>query len=229
MLLNTWGEVFTTSLQGLWLGTLAILPKLLLAIIFFMVGWIVGKLVCKAIAHLFSALKIDRLFSDAGIGRIMDRAGYHFTVGELLGGIVKWFIILVFLVSSLELIGLVEVNQFLVQIVSYLPHVIIAALILIAANLIADLLKKIISGSSRVAHLRSAQMMGAVASYAVWVFAFIFALSELGIAPQFMQILFIGIVAMFAISGGLAFGLGGKEAASRVIENVREDMKSHVK
>jgi len=68
-------------------------------------------------------------------------------------------------------------------------------------------------------------MVGTISYYAIWIFALIIALSTLGIAPQFMQILFTGIVAMLAIAGGLSFGLGGRDAAQKAIENVSQDMK----
>ncbi len=227
MLLNTWGEVFTTSLQGLWLGLMAFLPQLIMAIVVFIIGWVVAGLVGRAIAHVFSALKIDRLFQSAGVHDVFNRAGFRFTVGELIGTIVRWFIIIVFLMAALEIVGLVQVNEFLRQVVAYLPNVIIAALILMVAGVVADALKKIITGSARAANVRTATMMGSIASYAVWIFAFIIALSQLGIAPQLMQILFTGIVAMLGLAGGLAFGLGGRDAASRTIDNVSRDMKSN--
>lgn len=75
--------------------------------------------------------------------------------------------------------------------------------------------------------VRSAKMAGSVAKWAIWIFAIIIALSELGIAPAFMQILFTGIVAMLAIAGGLAFGLGGKEAASRAIDRAKNALSHH--
>ena len=130
--------------------------------------------------------------------------------------------------TALEIVGLVQVNEFLRQVVNYIPNVIIAALVLMTASVIADLARKVISGSARMAHVRSASVMGTIAAWAIWIFAFIIALSELGIAPQFMQILFTGIIAMLALAGGLAFGLGGKEAAARAVENVREDMKGRM-
>lgn len=224
---NTWGEVFTASLQGLWLGLIAFLPKLLAAILLFMIGWIVGGLVGRAVAHLFSAMKIDRLFQSAGVHDLFQRAGFKFTVGGLFAIIVRWFIILAFLVAALNIVELFQVNDFLEMVVAYIPNVVIAALILLVASVIADALKKVVTGSARATSMRRAHLAGSVASYAVWVFAFIFALSELGIAPQLMQTLFAGIIAMVALAGGLAFGLGGRDAASRVIEEVRQEFRGH--
>ncbi len=67
-------------------------------------------------------------------------------------------------------------------------------------------------------------MLASIARYAVWVFAFIIALGQLGVAPAYMQIVFTGIIGMLAIGGALAFGLGAKDAAGRFVDRLGEDM-----
>lgn len=227
MFIQTWGQVFSSSLQDLWLGFIGFVPNLIVAIVVFIVGWVLGSVIGRAIAQVISALKIDKLFQSAGAEEVLNRAGIKLNVGGFIGEIVKWFIIIVFLMTSLEVMGLQQVNAFLREVVlSYLPQVFIAAIILIAAMFISDVVRKVVSGLSRAANLKGANMAGSVSYYAIWIFALIIVLSELGIAPQFMQILFTGIVAAIAIAAGLAFGLGGKEAASRSIENVRESFSN---
>ncbi len=222
-----WGEVFTGSLLSLWAGFIAFVPALLFAVILFIVGWLVGSVIGKAVAQVVDALKINKLFQSAGADDMMNRAGLRLNVGGFLGGLVKWFIIIVFLMASLEIMGLTQVNDFLREVVLYyLPKVIIATLVLIIATVLADTMKRIITASSKAAGVRSANMIGSITRYAIWTFAFIIALSELGIATEFMQILFTGFVAMLAIAGGLAFGLGGKEAAGRAVDRFSSDMSS---
>lgn len=224
MLLET-GGVLSASLQSLWFGVITFLPNLIIAILIFIIGWIVGRLVGNAIAQLITALKIDNVLASSGLKDISDRSGLKITASGVIGGLVRWFIAIAFLMASLEVVGLTQVNDFLREVVlGYLPNVIIAALILLAATVISDFIERIVSGGAKAAHVRSAHMLGTIARYAIWIFAFIIALSELGVAAQFMQILFTGIIAMLAIAGGLAFGLGGRDAASRAIESVRGDM-----
>jgi small-conductance mechanosensitive channel len=226
MLINTWGEVFTSSLQSLWWGFANFAPKFIFAIIVFIIGWVLGGLVEKAIESVVGALKIDKLFRSAGAEEVLSRAGMKLNVGGFLGGLVKWFIIVVFLMTSLEIVQLTNVTDFLrTVVVGYLPNVIVAALVLIIATIVADVVKKLIVASARAAQVSSAGLFGSIAKYAIWVFALIIALSQLGIAPQLMQILFTGIVAMLAIAGGLAFGLGGRDAAMRTIETLHGEVK----
>ena len=225
MLLESWGQVFSQSLLGLWYGFISFIPSLLGAIIIFIVGVLVGKVIGKAISQLVALLKVDKLFESAGANDFMNRAGLKLSVSGFIGGVVKWFIIVVFLMASLQIIGLTQVNDFLREaVLYYLPKVVIASLVLIIATVLADAMRKLVKASAQAANIRSANMLGSITRYAIWVFAFIIALSELGIATAFMQILFTGLIAALAIALGLAFGLGGKEAASRAIEKVSSDM-----
>lgn len=226
MLLQTWGEVFSQSLIGLWYGFIGFLPGLLGAIIIFIIGWLVASVLGKAVDQLVSALKVNKLFEKAGAGEFLGRAGMKLNVSGFVGGVVKWFIVIVFLMASLQIIGLTQVNDFLREaVLYYLPKVIIASLVLIIATVLADAVKKFVRSTSQAANIRSANMLGSISSYAIWIFALIIALAELGIATAFMQILFTGFIAALAIALGLAFGLGGKDAASRAIEKVSNEMK----
>lgn len=223
--LQTWGEVFTGSLQSLWVGFMSFVPSLLGAVILFVIGWIVGSIICKAVVQLFATLKIDKLFESAGANEAFQKAGLRLDVGGFIGGLFKWFIIVAFMMASLEIMGLTQVNDFLREtVVYYLPKVAIAALVLIIATVIAQTMKKIVSASARAANVTSANMLGSIANYAIWIFAFIVAFSELGIASAFMQILFTGLIAALALAFGLAFGIGGRDAAARAIENVSKDI-----
>jgi len=227
MIFQTWASVFNDSLLNLWYGFMNFVPSLLGALIIFIIGWIIGSIVGKAIAQLLSAVKLDKLFESAGAEDLMSRAGLKLNASGFIGSIVKWFIVVVFLMASLQIIGLTQVNSFLSEaVLFYLPKVIIAAFVLIIATVIADATRKLIQASAKAANISSANMLGSVARYAILIFAITIALSELGIATYFMQVLFMGLIVMLAIAGGLAFGLGGKEAAARAIEHVSKDMSS---
>jgi len=223
--LENLGFVFQTSLLELWAGFISFVPGLILAIILFIVGWVVGSILGKAIAQLISALKIDSLFESAGAEEVMTRMGMKLNIGKFFGLIVKWFIIIVFLMASLQIVGLTEVNDFLkAAVVAYLAKVIIAAIVLIIATIIADAMQKLIVSSAKAAHITSAVMLGSITRYAIWGFAIIIALAELGIADEFMGILFTGIIAAIALALGLSFGLGGRDAAARAIDNISNEM-----
>jgi len=222
MMTQTWSEVLLMSLQNLWIGVVAFLPRLVLAIVIFLIGWLIASLIEKAIRQLLDAARVDAVLRKTGVDETLAKAGMRLNSGAFIGGLVKWFFVIVFLVASLDVIGLSQVNLFLREVVlNYLPNVIVAALILLVGSVLAEAIGRLVSGSARMADVRASGFLGTVARWAIWIFTILIALSQLGIATQLIQIIFIGVVAMFALAGGLAFGLGGKDAAARVIERMK--------
>jgi hypothetical protein len=220
----TWGDVFNTSLQGLWFGFMQFVPRLVIAIVFFIIGWVLGSLIAKAIEQVFSSLKIDSLFKSIGAENFFRKAGMNLNSGYFVGQVIRWFIIIVFLLPSLNLVGLTDVSSFLGEsVLGFLPQVIIAAFVLIIAALVSEGFSRAVLATAKAMNLKAANMLSTVAKYAVWIFAIIIALGKLGLS-DYMSILFTGIVAMLALGGALAFGLGGKEYAARLISKLSEEV-----
>ncbi len=90
--MTTWGEVFSASLQNLWMGFVDFVPNLLIAIIIFLVGWIVASLLDKGLQTIIGSLKIDKLFESAGADKVVERAGMKLSVGKFIGGLAKWLL-----------------------------------------------------------------------------------------------------------------------------------------
>lgn len=228
MVLQAWGNTITGAFSGIWGGTIGLLPNLVAAIVIFIVGWIVGSLIGRLVSHIIKTIKLDSALEQAGFGGVMKRAGFNLNSGAFIGGLVEWFIIVAFLVASFEVLGLTQVNVFLQSVVLlYLPQVIVAVLILLVAVVIADVLSKIVAGSARAAGVNSANFLGAVTKWAIWIFALLTALVQLGIAVSFIQTLFTGVVVALSLAFGLAFGLGGQEAAAHWISKTREEITTH--
>jgi len=225
MLLNTWGNVLNASFQNLWTGVVSFVPNLVVAVIILILGWLIGSLLGRAIWQVFKSLKIDDALRRAGFESLARRGGFNLDSGALIGGLVKWFVIVVFLIAAFDVLGLSQVNFFLQDVVlGYLPRVIVAALVLLVAGVVGDVLGKIVVTAAKTADVSSAHFAGAIARWAVWVFGILVALSQLGIAAAFSQTLFTGVVIAVSLALGLSFGLGGQDAASRFIERLRGEM-----
>lgn len=225
MFFTTWADVLTQSFQNLFYGLVAFIPSLLAAIIIFVVGWLIGAGLARVVSQVINSLRVDQALKAAGVDRVVERAGFTLNSGAFLGVLVKWFFIIVFLVAALDVLGLTEVTIFLRAVVlGYLPQVIVAVLILLVAAVVAEASQKIVTGSAAAANLRSANFLGSIARWAIWVFALLAALDQLGVTP-FVQTLFTGVVVALALAFGLAFGLGGQQAAAHSIEKMREQIK----
>lgn len=224
MIITTWGDALTASFRDLWMGVVAYVPNLIVAIIIFVLGWIVGMIVGRGVEQLFKSVRVDEALKKTGADEVMHRGGMSLNSGAFVGGLVKWFIILVFLIASFDVLGLAQVNEFLQGVVlSYLPKVIVSVLVLLVAGVLGDTMQRIVTASARAANVRSAGMLGVVTRWVIWIFALLVALSNLGIAAPFFQTLFTGFVIALALGVGLSFGLGGQEAAADIIRKVRSE------
>lgn len=224
-MIQNWSSVLQGSFQEVWLGFAKFVPNLIVAIIIFLVGWFVGNLLGRVVSHIIRSIKVDHALRTAQVDQFLKRAGFNLDSGAFIGGLVEWFIIVVFLIASFEVLGLSQVNQFLQQVVlSYLPQVIVAALIILVAAVIAEAMQKVVTGAASASGIKSANFAGIITRWAIWIFGILTALFQLGVASAFIQTLFTGIVVALAIALGLSFGLGGQEAAARVIERVRQEI-----
>ncbi len=228
MIVDTWRQVLGASFQNLWSGVVMFIPNLIVALVILCIGWAIGAAVGRAISHFMKMIKFDEALRRAGFEDFVRRSGLNLNSGRFLGGLVKYFIIVVFLIASFDVLGLNQVTAFLQQIViGYLPQLIIAVLILLVGGVVGDVLSRIVVASARTAGLSMANMLGAVSKWSVWVFAILVALSQMGIAGAFIQTLFTGFVVAVSLALGLSFGLGGQAAAARAIEKVSNNVASH--
>jgi len=225
MAIQTWSEVLTLSFQSLWLGVIGFVPNLVIALIIFVIGWVIASVLGRVVSQIVKALKVDGALASAGFEDIMAKAGFGLNTGYFIGELVKWFIIVVFLVAAFDVLGLSQVTIFLKDVVLlYLPNVFVAALILLAAALIAQFTQRVVAGSAKAAGISSAHFLGGVSRWAIWIFAILAAISQLGIAGVFAQTLFTGVVVALSLAIGLSFGLGGKDAAAKYIDRLKGDI-----
>ena len=225
MVFTTWADVLNQSFQNLFYGLVAFVPNVIVALVIFIVGWIIGAGLGRIVGQVVNSLRVDQALKQAGVDRVLSRAGFELSSGRLLGLLVEWFFIIVFLVAALDVLGLATVNAFLSEVVlGYLPQVIVAVLILLVAAVLAEAADRVVAGSAKAAQLHAAGFLGKVARYSIWTFAILAALYQLQVATAFVQTLFTGIVIAFALAIGLAFGLGGQAAAAKYLDHLQREI-----
>ncbi|MEK7114035.1 MAG: hypothetical protein AAB850_00595 [Patescibacteria group bacterium] len=227
MVFTTWADVLSQSFQNLFYGLVAFIPNLVVAIVIFIVGWLVGVGLDRVVAQIVNSLRVDQALKATGIEHVLSRAGFELSSGRFLGFLVKWFFIIVFLVAALDVLHLATVNLFISDVVlGYLPQVIVAVLILLVAAVVAEAAERVVVGSAKAASLRAAGFIGKVTRYAIWIFALLAALAQLNVATAFVQTLFTGVVIAVSLAVGLAFGLGGQASAARYLDRLQSEMKN---
>lgn len=200
----------------------AFLPNFLIGVLILLIGWLFGVILGRATIQIFNVLGLEKFFAKAGLERLSRKSGHRLSVGIIAGAIVRWTVIIAFALAAANVFGLYYVSSFLVGILNYLPSVFIAGFILIVGNILANFVEKLIDGSVRAAGLK-VSIAGTIAKYAIMVTAVLAALNQLDIVTTFTNTIFIGFIGAVSLAIGLAFGLGGKEAAARAIERIEKD------
>jgi len=214
-------DVVRSSLLSLWGNVAGFLPRLVAAVVVFIVGWLIAMLLGKVAWHVVRAVRLDRGLEAVGFRKFWERSGYKVNTPMFFYEAVKWFFIVVFLMAATDILGLVQVTEFLRTVVFYIPNVIIAALVLLIGVLLARFLESLVRGSVKAAQLTSANVLGSLTKWSVVVFSLLVALAQLRVADEIIRIVVIGFVAAFALATGLAFGLGGRAHAEEWISKMR--------
>ncbi len=222
--IQNWGEAIAISLLELWERFIGFLPSLIGAILVLLIGWIIAIVLGKLAEKILLTLRVDQALEKMGMTQRFFDFGMKLNVAAFLGGVVKWFLILVFLMAAADILELPQVTNFLNSILLYIPNVVVAVVILTIVFLLGNLAYNVVKGSTRAAGVVSATLLATISKWAIILFGVLAALIQLGIATSLVNTLFIGLIAMLALAGGLAFGLGGKEEAQMVIRKLREEI-----
>lgn len=222
--IQDWGIITVSSLQNLWSAFIGFLPSLIGALVILIIGWIIAVALGRLASQILRSFRIDQVVEKVGAKKSIRKAGYEFDVSNLFGELVKWFLIIVFVMAAVDVLGLVQVTDFLTEVLLYIPNIIVAVVILLVAVLISSFLSKLIRGSVKVAGFASSDFLAAVTRWAIMLFAALAALDQLGVARSIIGTLVTGFVAMIAIAGGLAFGLGGRDIAAGILKKVKSEI-----
>lgn len=223
--LGDWVNVTGDSLRGLWGDVVSFLPALIGAIVIFIIGLIIASLLEKVAERVVFYLKIDNVMRKAEVEGYLERANIRLNVGKFIGKLVYWFIIVAFLLAASDILNFGAFSEFLKQVLNFIPNVVIAVLIMLAAMVVANFLRQLVTASVASAKLNHAKGLGALTWWVVVIFGLLTALPQIGINSAIIQTLVMGLIAMLALAGGLAFGLGGRDHANRFLTHWSEEMK----
>lgn len=214
-------EITNDVIQSFWKRFINYLPDFFGGFLILIIGLILSGVLKKLLLTLLTFFRLEGILQKT---KLLERAEVRLWE-EILGEVLRWTVILLFLVPTLEVWGLSRATGVINQFLFYLPNVIVAVVIgfigLVSANLVSDLVKH----STKSIGSTSASTLSVLSKSTILFFTVLIALSQLGVAQDIIRILFTGIVAMLALAGGLAFGLGGKETAQNILEKLRNKLK----
>ncbi|MDP3685473.1 MAG: hypothetical protein Q8R32_01430 [bacterium] len=218
-------QAIAQSLADLWLRFAGFLPVLLGALIVFIAGWFVAMTVGQFVQRILQLVRLNEPFERiGGLRSALQRAGLELHVPKFIGGLVKWFLYIVTLLATADILGLDAVAEFLNRVIAYVPNVVVATIILVAGTIFGNFVARATRASITAANLPHGAGVSAIARWAVLIFTFLAAMLQLQVAEVLIQTLFTAFAAMLAIAGGLAFGLGGKDLAMKTLKHLEDDL-----
>ncbi|HBG28424.1 MAG: hypothetical protein A2Y10_11000 [Planctomycetes bacterium GWF2_41_51] len=217
-----WNALIIEPVRQMLTRIMAYLPVLLGALIILIVGWIVAKTIRRLVDWLLKAVRFDMLADKAGTSEILRKGNMDVSARRLVSGIVYWLIIIMVLVMTVDALGLPKASDVLASLFAYIPKVIAALLVLIVAMFLANFISGIVRTAAGNANLPKPEILAAISRWAIIIFAVTIALEQLGIAPLLVTATFNIILGGIVLALALAFGLGGKDAAAKYLEEVRQ-------
>lgn len=219
-------DIFVASLTSFWTELASFVPQLFAALLLLFLGWMLAKLARTGVMRLLTLLKFDKATEKSGLEAFMKHADLDLSVGRLLGNLVYWLIILVMIVTVANSLGLSMVAELFNKVVLYIPNVIVAILVLVFGTILARFINRLVFAWLSNMEFEGALTVSTFSEYAMLVFVFFMALEQLQIANELLTAAFIISFGAVGLAFAIAFGLGAKEWASRVIEKIVDQKRN---
>lgn len=215
---SEWSDALMSSLTTAMGMLFSAVPKILGFVVILLVGWLIASLVEKGVAALLRTIRFNDLAERSGLGEFVRKMGADTDSSGMIGSVTKWFIRLIALVVAFDALGLPAVSDVLRQLLLWLPNVVVALVVLVIGGLAARALGNLVRGAAAEGGLSNPQFLAKVATTLVWAFAIVVAVNQIGIATELVNTLFMAVVGAVALALALAFGLGGRETAARLVQ-----------
>lgn len=200
-------------------------PDLLWALIILFSGWIVAGRIRYLVINFFNKLRINQMLKSLGWESFFDRFDARMNIPKFFGIIIEVYFFLLFLIISLDVLNLGTLSKIAGNVVGYYPNIFISIIIFIFAVFLADFSKKIVVGSLEKGRIVYSNFLGDMISSAIWILAILAMLYQLQIVQTLILTIFIGVVAVIVVALGIAFGLGGKDTAAKILEDIENRIK----
>jgi hypothetical protein len=217
-----WKNLIVEPVTQMLTRIMAYLPVLAGALVILIVGWIVAKAIRRLVDWLLKLTRFDALADKAGISAILRKGDLKISAREVISSIVYWLIIIMVLVMIVDALGLPKASDVLVSLFAYVPNVIAALLVLVVAMFLASFVSGIVRTAAGNANLPKPEVLAGISRWAIIIFAVTISLEQLGIAPLLVTGTFNIILGGVCLALALAFGLGGKDAAAKYLEELRK-------
>ena len=210
---------FTLATNQVMVGIVSFLPNILGAVVLFIIGWILADWLKILTIKVVNITKLGSLFKNPAVTDFLKNAQVSQKIEDIIGEVVKWLVITLFFVASINVLGITAISLFLNGIIAGIPTLIAAVITLAIGVFVAGFLEKMVKGSLGSGDPSMSRLIGKVVSYAIMTFFILAALSQLGIATFFINTLFVGFILAIALALGIGLGLGSKDLIKKLLED----------
>jgi hypothetical protein len=218
-----WENLIVEPVREMLTKVMAYLPVLLGALVILIVGWVVAKGIRRIVDWLLKAVRFDTMADQAGISEVLRKGNLKTTARGVISGLVYWLIMIMVLVMVVNALGLPKASDILASLFAYIPKVIGALLVLVVAMFLANFVSGIVRTAAGNAKLPKPQLLAGITRWAIIIFAVTISLGELGIGTLLVTTTFNIILGGICLALALAFGLGGRDAAARYLEELKKN------
>lgn len=213
------GQSLIDSFRGAMMMILAAIPKIIGFLLILFIGWLIAGWVAGLVTRLLRAIRFNDAADKAGIGKFVANSGAGSDSSAAVGGIVKWVFRLVVLLAAFSALGLTAMSLVLSQFLLWLPNLIVAVGVLVLGGMLGRAAGDLTRGATAEGGFSNPDTLATVAKWTIWGFAIIIAVNQIGIGVAVINTLLMGLVGAVALASGLAFGLGGRDLASRKLDD----------
>lgn len=225
----TYADWSLTVIQPFLQELIAFIANLVLAIIVFIVGYLVSVGIGKLITEILKSVRFNKLFEKEGWRRALQRANVELNPSEFIGAIFKWVFVVVSLLIAVDILRLTAFAGFLTAVLNYVPNVIVAVLVFVVAIVISDIVEKVVRATVERLKVGYGFLAASIVKWAIWIFTIFLILDQLLPSSLLVKTLYTaivyGIVGALALGVGLAIGLGGKETAGKIISDLHKKIE----
>ncbi|MFH2069251.1 MAG: hypothetical protein ABII89_07330 [Candidatus Omnitrophota bacterium] len=208
-------------LQRFWYG----LSTLILALVVFLIGWLIAKLLCFLITRIFKGIKIDKLVEDSGFKGLLEKGNITKPVSELLGIAVYWIMLLVVIFIALTVGNISIPPNVIGQLLEFIPKFVLGIIIFIFSVFLGKFFKGVVQTSVANAGIDNPGFLAKITEVGIVVFGTVLALQIIGIAASFISSTFNIVLAAFCFGAALAFALGSKDLIKGWLEGYFQRLK----
>lgn len=205
-------------LSKLFQSTINYLPTFIGALLVLIAGIFIAQLAKIIVKKALKNSNLSKLAENKIVKELLKQGNFSSNLEDFLGEILRWLILSLFFITFVQMLGLTTVSEFLDKIINFLPKIFSAGLILLLGLIVSAWVENRIKGLFAQINPATGRLLGKAGSYTIFGFTLLAAIGELGIASQFIIIIFVGVVSSISLGFGIAFGLGSKDLVKEIVE-----------